>query len=61
MKNFDRIIAGAAILMIILILCTNLFLSLYGNSDRARPYRVEVKRAAREIEQNGFLGFSLDK
>ncbi len=61
MKNFDRIIAGAAILMIILILCTNLFLSLYGNSDRARPYRVEVKRAAREIEQNGFLGFSLDR
>lgn len=61
MKNFDRVIAGAAILTVILILCANLFLNFYESSDGARPYRVEVNRAAREIEQNGFLGFSLDK
>lgn len=61
MKNFDRVIAGAAILTVVLILCANLFLNFYESSDGARPYRVEVNRAAREIEQNGFLGFSLDK
>lgn len=61
MKNFDRVIAGAAILTVILMFCANLFFNFYESSDGARPYRVEVNRAAREIEQNGFLGFSLDK
>lgn len=61
MKNFDRVIAGAIILTVILILCANLFFNFYESSDGARPYRVEVNRAAREIEQNGFLEFSLDK
>lgn len=60
MKNFDRIIVGAAILTAIIILCTNFFLAFYENSDRARPYRVEINRAARQIEQNGFFGDSLD-
>lgn len=54
MKRFDRMFFWVVFWSIVLILGTNIFLTAAGKSGNGRPYRVEIERLAREIEQNGF-------
>lgn len=54
MKRFDRMFFWVVFWSIVLILGTNIFLTAAAKSGNGRPYRVEIERLAREIEQNGF-------
>lgn len=53
MKSFDRIFATVITLILLIFAAANMFL-LGENNDKDRPYRVEVSRLVREIEENGF-------
>lgn len=52
MKSFDRIFAAAIVFIALLFCGANSFLLSSGSGTAGRPYRVEVNRAAREIEKN---------
>lgn len=53
MKSFNKIFAAVLAVIIILFVAINMIL-LTDNTDRGRPYRVEISRLVREIENNGF-------
>ncbi len=58
MKSFDRVFA-AVIALILLIFAAANALILWENNNVSRPYRVEINRLAREIEENGFRELDL--
>ncbi len=58
MKSFDRIFA-AVIALILLIFAAANVLILWEDNNVGRPYRVEINRLARKIEENGFVGLDL--
>ncbi len=53
MKSFHRICAIILTIHGILILCINLCIQNKNLSENDRPYRVEINRLAREMEQHG--------
>ncbi len=53
MKSFDKIFAAVIALILLIFAITNVII-LKQSKDIARPYRVEINRLAREIEENGF-------
>lgn len=54
MKAFNKIFAAIIAIIILIFIGTNLTLVFYDNDESGRPYRIEIKRIALEIEQNGF-------
>lgn len=53
MKTFNRIFAVVIIILTILFAAANIILSADGGSDGSKPYRVEISRLARQIEEYG--------
>ncbi len=53
MKSFDRIFAAVIALILVIFAAANALI-LWENNNAGRPYRVEINRLAREIEENGF-------
>lgn len=53
MKQFDRLIAAAAALIILIFAAANLLPEGADSGSRSRPWRVEINRIAREIEAAG--------
>lgn len=54
MKAFNRIFAAVLAVTALFFAAANLILVSSGSEENGRPYRVEINRIAREIEQNGF-------
>ena len=52
MKSFDRIFAAIIALILLIFAAANAI--LLNKKDIDRPYRVEISRLSREIEENGF-------
>lgn len=57
MKAFNRIFAAVAAMLIILCVVSNVLLT--GHRYGGRPYRVEIERLARTIEEDGWESVSL--
>ncbi len=57
MKAFDRIFSVVAAAVILLFAAVNMLLAA-GDTDGGRPYRVEISRLARELEENGCTDIS---
>ncbi len=57
MKAFNRILAAAAVAVILLFAVVNMILD-DSRTDGGRPYRVEISRLAREMEANGSADIS---
>lgn len=53
MKRFDCILAGVAAVIFFIFAAANIVLLHAPNESSDRPYRVEIERLTREIEQNG--------
>lgn len=53
MRAFNRIFAAVIAVMILIFAGANLFMAFNGDPEGGRPYRVEINRLAREIEENG--------
>lgn len=58
MKSFDRIFAAVIALILLIFAAANMFV-LRENNDKNRPYRVEINRLAREIENKGIENVDL--
>lgn len=59
MKSINRIFAAVIVLLVLIFVCADFILLVQGNSESGRPYRVEINRLAREIEENGFESIDL--
>lgn len=59
MKSFDRIFAAILALILLIFAAANAI--LLNKNDISRPYRVEINRLAREIEENGFEKIDLSE
>ncbi len=58
MKSFDRIFAAIIALILAIFAAANALI-LWESNNAGRPYRVEISRLAREIEENGISGLDL--
>ncbi len=58
MKSFDRIFAAVIALILVIFAAANALI-LWESNNAGRPYRVEISRLAREIEENGISGLDL--
>ncbi len=57
MKAFNRIFAAVILILAVLWVSANIILSADG-SGGGRPYRVEINRLARQIEEHGYADIS---
>jgi len=57
MKAFNRILLAVAAAVLLLAAAVNLILAA-GRTDGGRPYRVEISRLVREMEENGSADIS---
>lgn len=51
MKKFNRVCVGVILGLIAVIVAANLFVLFWGRKESGRPYRVEISRLARQIEE----------
>ncbi len=58
MKSFDRVFAAVIALVLVIFVAANALI-LWESNNAGRPYRVEISRLAREIEENGISGLDL--
>lgn len=61
MRTFNRIMAAVIALIIVIFAAANISLNLILTPENGRPYRVEINRAALEIEENGLESIDLTK
>ncbi len=61
MRAFDKVYIITVILIIILFAGFNIAMADYNISQGSRQYRVEIKRAALEIEEKGYNGVDISK
>lgn len=61
MRAFNRIMAAVTALIIVIFAAANIGLILILTPENGRPYRVEINRAALEIEKNGSESIDLTK
>lgn len=61
MKAFRKIFALVAAAVTLIFIAVNLFLGSVDASGGGRPYRVEIKRLARQIEQDGVKSVDLSE
>jgi len=61
MKKFDRILAAAGIVAVLVFALANAGVLSGGESENGRPYRVEVNRLALDIEEKGLEGIDLSQ
>lgn len=61
MRTFNRIMAAVIALIIVIFAAANISLNLILTPENGRPYRVEINRAALEIEENGSESIDLTK
>ncbi|MCX4327967.1 MAG: HAMP domain-containing sensor histidine kinase [Lachnospiraceae bacterium] len=61
MRAFDKVYIITVILIIILFAGFNIAMADYNISQGSRQYRVEIKRAALEIEEKGYNGIDISK
>lgn len=61
MRAFNRITAAVTALIIVIFAAANISLNLILTPENGRPYRVEINRAALEIEENGSESIDLTK
>lgn len=54
MKAFNKIFAAVLLVLAVLWGAANIILAADNGSDSGRPYRVEINRLARQIEEYGF-------
>lgn len=59
MKSFRKLFAAALALLILLIIAANLLMLHTGEETEGRPYRVEINRLAKQIEEGGIGGMDL--
>ena len=58
MKSFHKLFATILVLLVALIVAANVLLHS-GNAPEGRPYRVEISRIAKQIEEKGFESIDL--
>lgn len=61
MKAFNGIMAAVGALLIMIFAAANISLNLILTPENGKPYRVEINRAALEIEENGAESIDLTK
>ena len=61
MKNFDRIFAAVILVIALIFAAANFTLLNYDSAETGRPYRVEISRLARELEENGIENTDLSE
>ncbi|MDE6724864.1 MAG: HAMP domain-containing histidine kinase [Ruminiclostridium sp.] len=61
MKAWSNIFAVFAVMLGLIFIGANLLLISFNSSDSGRQYRVEINRAALQIEQNGFDSLDLSQ
>lgn len=61
MKNFNRLFLLIILLITIVIIGINVYLTSMFHSDSGRGYRVEINRLQKEIEQKGVKGIDIAK
>lgn len=61
MKLFDKIYIITIILIIVMFAGFNIAMANYNTSQNGRQYRVEIKRAALEIEEKGYGSIDISK
>lgn len=61
MKGFSRTFAGIILLLFMIMVGINLYLTSISRNDNGREYRVEINRLQKDIEQNGMDGISLNQ
>lgn len=61
MKDFRRLFAGVIVLMVLLLVGANILLLSFFRDESGRPYRVEISRLAKEIEENGLENVDLSE
>lgn len=61
MKSINKFSAAVVIIIFIIFIIVNIFLSNLDESSGGRPYRVEIARIAKQIEQNGWETVDLSK
>lgn len=59
MKSFNKLFTALLVFLAVLILAANLFLLPANRSPEGRPYRVEISRLCRQIEEQGFENIDL--
>lgn len=59
MKAFNRLIVAVLILWFVFVIGVNIFISAGRQTDTGRPYRVEISRIVKQIEQEGYENISL--
>lgn len=61
MRAFNGIMAAVGALIIVIFAAANISLNLILTPENGKPYRVEINRAALEIEENGSESIDLTK
>ncbi|HKL99358.1 MAG TPA: HAMP domain-containing sensor histidine kinase [Mobilitalea sp.] len=61
MKSFNRLFAKIIILLTVIIIGINVYLSSMFHNESGRGYRVEINRLQKEIEINGIESIDIDK
>ena len=59
MKSFNKIFLFVLIIILLVFAGANIFLISKANSDSGRPYRVEINRIAKQIEEKGIDSINL--
>lgn len=61
MKRFNRIFASVIVILVLILIGVNFFLSYFKENTDGRPYRVEAGRIAKKIEQDGYRNLDLSE
>lgn len=61
MKSYNKIFIGVIAFTIFAFIAANAIMLNAGQSESGRPYRVEINRLARVIEENGFESVDLSQ
>lgn len=59
MKSFRTLFAAALVLLLLLVIAANLLILHSGEGTEGRPYRVEISRLTKQIEESGLHGLEL--
>lgn len=59
MKSFRKLFTAALVLLLLLIIAANLLMLHAGEGTEGRPYRVEISRLAKQIEEGSFTDVDL--
>lgn len=60
MKQFDKIIIGCLLMLILIFAITNFYLLQAETDQKGKPWQVEIHRIAQQIKQNGIDSLSMD-